>query len=102
MGKEDTPMSNQSRTTQNNDTGSLLIGAVEAKVGDVLFIDGETKGRPITYLMGKGAKQHACCKGSGPFPTGLVSFSLGAPSAPQSKEETEAQIAALQEQLAQE
>lgn len=86
-------------TVNNNDTGSLLIGSVEAKVGDTLFIEGEGKGRTITYLMGKGEKQHACCKGSGPFPEGLVTFSIGAPPVAAPTLSTEEQIAELERQL---
>lgn len=63
-------------TVENDDTGSLHVGDVAIQVGDSIQIVGESKSRTVTYLMGKGSKQHACCKGSGPFPSGKVEFSV--------------------------
>ena len=60
--------------TLNNDTGSLLVGDITINVGDLIQIEGEKNLRKVTYLMGQGAKQHACCKGTGPFPVGAVEF----------------------------
>jgi hypothetical protein len=80
------------KTVQNNDTGSLHVGNVEISVGSEIQIEGEGKTRKVTYLMGKGEKTHACCKGSGPFPEGLVTFSVvGA-----TPRDIAAEIAALQ------
>ena len=60
----------------NDDPGSLHIGNVPAKEGDQLQVEGETKIRIISFLMGKGDKCHACTKGFGVFPTGPVSYKL--------------------------
>ncbi len=64
-------------STINNDTGSLKVGNVlgEWHVGDRIQIEGEAKPRTISYVMGKGEKQHVCTKSFGPFPLGNVEFS---------------------------
>jgi len=63
-------------STTNNDTGSLKVGAAGAglKVGDKIQVAGEKAARTITYLMGTGDRLHVCARGTGPFPTGEVSW----------------------------
>lgn len=61
----------------NKDSGSLFIGdlAVVAK-GDLIQIQDETAPRRITYVMGEGSRCHVCCKGTGPFDTGRITFKV--------------------------
>lgn len=63
-------------STNNNDTGSLKVPGVALEVGDEIVIEGEARPRTITYIMGRNGTQHACCKGTGPMPTGMVRFNV--------------------------
>jgi len=63
-------------TVENNDTGSLKIGAIAVTIGDRLQLEGEGVPRIVSYLMGKGARTHACARGTGAFPVGRVTFTV--------------------------
>ena len=78
-------------TVLNNDTGSLRLGTIQAKIGDKILVNGQT--RTITYLMGSAAKGnlHAVTAKQGPWPMGEVRFDLN----PEEK-----QSVSLEEQLA--
>lgn len=60
------------KCSNTKDTGSLNVGnsaGREFKVGEKIQILSEgAKIRTITYVMGKGEKQHLCFKGQGPVP----------------------------------
>lgn len=62
------------KTINLKDSGSLNVGnsaGREFKVGEKIQLLSEgSKVRTITYVMGKGEKQHLCFKGQGPVPTG--------------------------------
>ena len=65
-------------TTENNDTGSLKVGTTAGdhvwEVGQSFQI--EEKVYKVSYIMGKEAKMHLCCKGCGPLPVGAVEYQL--------------------------
>lgn len=76
------------KITNNRDSGSVPVTSADLPKefqgngmkpnGLAVRVDGETKTRPVTYIMGSEAKGwHLCCKGSGPFLTGAgTEFSI--------------------------
>ena len=63
--------------TINNSTGSLKVGTSAPrawKVGDVFYVG--PKEYKVSYVMGREAKTHVCCKGYGPLPVGKVVYSF--------------------------
>lgn len=60
-------------TTINNDSGSLKTG-FRVGVGDEIRILSEARKRFVTYVMGNEPNVHACFKGQGAVPVGMVEF----------------------------
>lgn len=72
-------------TVENDDTGSLVTARHRLNVGDLLQIDGESKIRRVTYVMGSDRNGwRACFKRQGALPVGTVTWETVEPHAPAS------------------